>query len=222
MDHMIKDLRAQLRAQYPRVAFSFQPVAADLADVYPEEAAQLSPNAVPKRRAEHRAGRAAARSAMKMLGRPPVAILKGDKGQPLWPDGLVGAITHTDTLAIAALAERRNVAGLGIDLEQADRFHSHLAPAILTPAETTAGVDLGSTFTAKEAIYKAAFPLVKKLFGFSDVTVIFNEDRAGFQAVADTAFFAGFKVGEPFATGRVFRVGEVILALAELDKKYGG
>lgn len=217
----ISELRTLTRAQFPSVAFAFQPVADDLPDLFAGEAARLSPNAVPKRRAEHRAGRTAARVAMKTLGVAPVAIAKGDLGQPIWPDGLVGAITHTDNLAIAALADRKNVAGLGIDLEHQSRFKPNLTSAIMTKAEIAASVDLGATFTAKEAVYKAAFPLVQKVFGFQDVTIRFTENGRSFEALPETNFFTRFQTGQPFVSGKIFRASDLILAVAELDMKYG-
>jgi 4'-phosphopantetheinyl transferase EntD len=49
-----------------------------------------------KRREEFSAGRCAGRAALACLGVPPVAILQGRRGEPLWPSGFVGSITHCD------------------------------------------------------------------------------------------------------------------------------
>ena len=39
----------------------------------------------------------------------PAAILAGPRGQPLWPPGVVGSITHTDLYCAAAVAGRRRL-----------------------------------------------------------------------------------------------------------------
>ena len=47
-----------------------------------------------KRRNEFITVRHCAGLALGELGFPPVPILKGDKGEPCWPDGAVGSLTH--------------------------------------------------------------------------------------------------------------------------------
>lgn len=214
-------LRTHLRAACPKAAVAVQAVMSDLPAPFPEEAAQLSPNAVPKRRAQFRAGRHAAHKAMREIGIAPTAILRGPQGMPIWPDGLVGTISHTDEIAIALVAEQRNVAGLGVDLERADRFTPQLAKVVLTDAETDAGVDVGAAFTAKEAIYKALFPQLRKVVGFQDVEISLDLANGRFIAKPLYTLSPSFKAGQTFASGQVWRVDEVILAVAELDMKYG-
>jgi 4'-phosphopantetheinyl transferase EntD len=43
--------------------------------------------------------------------------MAGDR-TPVWPDGVVGSITHTGDFAAAAVAWAADIAGLGIDSEQ--------------------------------------------------------------------------------------------------------
>ena len=54
----------------------------------------LIARSVAKRRNEFITVRYCARIALGELGFPPVPILKGDKGEPCWPDGVVGSLTH--------------------------------------------------------------------------------------------------------------------------------
>lgn len=61
----------------------------------PEEEPLIA-KSVAKRRNEFITVRYCARQALSVLGIPEVPILKGDKGQPLWPDGIVGSMTHTE------------------------------------------------------------------------------------------------------------------------------
>lgn len=61
----------------------------------PEEEPLIA-KSVAKRRNEFITVRYCARQALSVLGIPEAPILKGDKGQPLWPDGIVGSMTHTE------------------------------------------------------------------------------------------------------------------------------
>jgi 4'-phosphopantetheinyl transferase EntD len=123
------------------------------------------PRAVAKRRTERAFGRACARTALAELGIAPAAITTGAGGEPCWPAGLAGSITHTDDHAAAAVA--RGVAALGIDLESL--AHTARVPDLL------ATVALGSerehlaalVFSAKESVYKCLY--AGRFLDFHDV-----------------------------------------------------
>src|ERR1700720_856307 len=97
-------------------------VAADLREpgdpalLLPAEARYLG-RAIPKRAREFAAGRLCARPALAELGILDVAIEVGDDRQPIWPDSMVGSITHTAGFCAAVVAERRVVGALGLDRE---------------------------------------------------------------------------------------------------------
>src|SRR5262245_58943824 len=46
---------------------------------------------------------------------PPVPILKGDKGEPCWPDGVVGSLTHCTGYRGAVVGRVGQVRSVGID-----------------------------------------------------------------------------------------------------------
>ncbi|MCB0358897.1 MAG: hypothetical protein KDD44_04655, partial [Bdellovibrionales bacterium] len=81
-----------------------------------------------KRKRMFLAGRRAAHTALRRL-RPsesPLPILRGDSGEPVWPDGFLGSIAHSESLAAAAVLEcREPVVGIGLDLEPATRRSRH-------------------------------------------------------------------------------------------------
>ena len=219
----LEELKGNVRADYPSIAFSFQPLGGQLPDLFPEEAGILSPNAVHKRRSEFQAGRFAARSVLKTLGHGPVAITKGKHGEPVWPIKIQGSITHTDQLAIAAATSSE--ISVGIDLELATRIRPDIADAILTQKEI-ANLDptfsqLGAYFSAKESTYKAIFPSIQKVIGFQDVKINFGASDNSFTAMAATAFSSGYPVGEVFASGHVYHAGEMILSIAVVGSKCG-
>lgn len=149
-------------------------------DLHPSEAAAVT-RAVPKRRDEFRAGRDAARSAMRAIGVAPVALPSNPDRLPDWPVGLAGSITHCDDLCLAAVS--RKARSIGLDIEPAADLPADLWGEILLPDELTAakatdspGLAAKLVFSAKEAAYKAQYPLSRTLFGFLDLSVAFTPD----------------------------------------------
>ena len=76
-----------------------------------------------------------ARQALGELGVPPVPILKGDKGEPCWPDGIVGSLTHCEGYRGAAVGRRDEVRSVGIDAEPHDVLPKGVLEAITLPDE---------------------------------------------------------------------------------------
>ena len=156
--------------------------------------AELLVKAVPKRQAEFAAGRATARSAMALLGVAPAAIPHGLDRAPVWPDGIHGSITHSDTACLAAVTFAPRL--IGIDLEPATPLDASLQDVVLTPAERAAiahSPDPALTgkliFSAKEAGYKAQYARSRTLLDFDALeitlgdgcfTVRFAQDVPGF------------------------------------------
>ncbi|HKO46203.1 MAG TPA: 4'-phosphopantetheinyl transferase superfamily protein [Polyangiaceae bacterium] len=141
------------------------------------EESELVVSAVEKRRLEFSRGRQCARAALRRLGISDRPLLTGSKREPLWPAGVVGSITHTNELCLAAVAWQANYAGVGIDVEPAKPLELAVAKRIATEAEMNA---LGSMppllaarliFSAKEAFYKCQFYRTREFLGFSDVSI---------------------------------------------------
>jgi 4'-phosphopantetheinyl transferase EntD len=121
----------------------------------PRFAGEDLPRAVAKRRTERAFGRACARAALAELGIAPAAIVAGAGGEPRWPAGLAGSITHTDEHAAAAVT--RAVGALGIDLESlahAARVPDLLATVALASERAHPAALL---FSAKESVYKCLY-----------------------------------------------------------------
>jgi 4'-phosphopantetheinyl transferase EntD len=160
---------------------------ADPPDLRPlPEEEPLIAKSVAKRRNEFITVRHCAREALEQLGLPPAPILKGDKGEPCWPDGVVGSLTHCLGFRGAVVARRSDVRGLGIDAEPHDVLPDGVLDAISLPAER---VELRALptglhwdrilFCAKEATYKAWFPLTHRWLGFEDAHIAFTLDASG-------------------------------------------
>jgi len=143
----------------------------------------LVARAVDKRRREFAGARHCARQAMRTLGVEPGPVLRGEKGDPVWPRGLVGSLTHCDGYRGAVLGYSLQVRSLGIDAEPHDVLPEGVLPAVSLDAErdwlASAGDDLHwdrLLFCAKEATYKAWFPLTQRWLGFEDAHITFERD----------------------------------------------
>jgi 4'-phosphopantetheinyl transferase EntD len=165
--------------------------AAELYDDPPElrplpEEEPLIAKSVAKRRNEFVTARHCARLALQRLGQPPVPILKGDKGDPRWPDGIVGSLTHTAGFRGAVVARRPDVRSVGIDAEPHDVLPDGVLDAISLPEERAEIKALPDElrwdrilFCAKEATYKTWFPLAQRWLGFEDAHITFDVDDTG-------------------------------------------
>jgi 4'-phosphopantetheinyl transferase EntD len=90
---------------------------------------------VPKRAREYAAGRLCARRALAELGVVDFAAVTADDRQPIWPDSMVGSITHTAGFCAAVIAPRRCAAAMGIDSEWIGDVKPELWSRICVPRE---------------------------------------------------------------------------------------
>lgn len=149
----------------------------------------LSQDYHPKRRAEFRAGRLYARRAMAALGQPGQDLLIGPNRAPLWPAGIVGTISHADTVCGAIVASASNVRNLGFDLDADAPLAERLVPRICTPGEL-AWLDgrpnrlalAKQVFGIKESLYKVYSPLTGSFLGFQEATIRLDEAGGTFEA----------------------------------------
>lgn len=151
----------------------------------PEEEPLIARSVV-KRRNEFVTVRHCARVAMERLGVPPAPILKGEKGEPRWPDGVVGSLTHCEGYRGAVVGRSGAVRSVGIDAEPHDVLPRGVLDAISLSAERRAIARLPAElhwdrilFCAKEATYKAWFPLTARWLGFEDAHITFGVDPGG-------------------------------------------
>ncbi|NLU81473.1 4'-phosphopantetheinyl transferase [Rhodococcus sp. HNM0569] len=157
--------------------------------------APLVARAVDKRKREFVGARHCAREAMARLGVEPGPVLRGDKGAPVWPRGVVGSLTHCDGYRAAVVAYAMGVRSVGIDAEPHDGLPDGVLDHVSIPDERDwlAGGGLGDgvrsdrvLFCAKEATYKAWFPLTGRWLGFEDARITFVRDDAGGSGMSGT------------------------------------
>jgi 4'-phosphopantetheinyl transferase EntD len=189
--------------------------------LFPAEEAMIS-RAIDKRRHQFTAGRLCARAAFVALGAPPGPILHGEDRAPIWPPGVVGTITHTDTWCAAAAArESDGVRSLGLDVEPDTPLKPELIKTITVPEERVF-LDAQPAseryllakliFSAKECAYKCQYPLSRAYFGFQGMRV--HLDMAGGAFVAVFQREAGeFAPGDELRGRLLIAHGHVLTAM---------
>ncbi len=171
--------------------------------LFPAERAELG-RAVEKRRREFTTARTCAREAFARLGVPGLPVTTGERGEPQWPSGLVGSITHCDGYRACAVARSTDVVTVGIDAEpnapMPDGVLIEIArceelPWLLRLKHDVPGVHWDRVlFSAKESTYKAWYPLAKRPLGFED-TILTVQPSTGI-------FSARLLVSGPVLAGR--------------------
>lgn len=153
----------------------------------------LIAGAVDKRQREFRAGRNAAKQAIRQLGYNNLAIImKGEDRKPIWPKGIVGSITHTEGRCIAAAAYSKDYIGIGIDIERKSPLELALVERICTYKEQ-AWIKARQRkndetpwckviFSIKESIYKLFNPIHQVYLGFLEAEIIFSRSENSFKA----------------------------------------
>ncbi|WP_332608251.1 4'-phosphopantetheinyl transferase family protein [Achromobacter sp. ESBL13] len=140
----------------------------------------------PGRRAEFVAGRVCAWRALQEAGAKRVGakkagatdqgpVLPVDQRLPVWPAGWLGSISHSGAWAVAAVASAARCQALGLDLQDliAPQTVVDVQPLVATERELArmaAHLDRGHAltllFSAKEALYKALYPRLRRFQDF--------------------------------------------------------
>lgn len=148
------------------------------------------------RRVDFIGGRLAARQALNEAGyTDPVVIAVDAQGVPLFPQGYVGSIAHKHGRAVASVARAEVVYGIGIDLEfDENHDENSLVAEVVTEVEQSELTSIRAAeptilspatlvLAAKEALFKAVFPVTRIKFGFDEASLIFAPEDKSFRAV---------------------------------------
>ncbi|MDX8534547.1 4'-phosphopantetheinyl transferase superfamily protein [Mesorhizobium sp. VK25A] len=133
-------------------------------------------------RAASGAGRQVVHGLLRRLGCAEPAVPRGQLGNPIWPAGIIGSIAHDDDLAVAVAARSDAMRSVGVDIEPALPLPPELEAIVATPQDRQGDLDPGTgsrvLFAAKEAVYKASFPLDGRVLGFEDIAVDLESGKA--------------------------------------------
>ena len=171
-----------------------------------------------KRRDEFAAGRLCASAALKALGASTVHVGRQTGGAPIWPEGMIGSISHTDDVAVAAATPSRMARAIGLDIEQVGAVQPDTWGIIFSDIERQRLSEAGpkaqgrlatALFAAKEAFYKAQWPVTQEWLDFMDVEI--DVDGTAF-SVIPRARRAWTKCFGGRLTGRLAETKDVIIA----------
>ncbi|MCS4536325.1 4'-phosphopantetheinyl transferase [Corynebacterium sp. HS2168-gen11] len=170
------------------VSLQVEPDSVDLRryeQLHPLERALVA-HAVDLRKAEFGDARWCAHQALQALRRnSSQPILRGERGVPLWPASVSGSLTHTKGLRAAVVAPRLIVRSMGLDAEQALPLPPGVLESISRENERSQiqrlqaeGLECADRllFSAKEATYKAWFPLTHRWLGFDQAEIDLRSD----------------------------------------------
>jgi 4'-phosphopantetheinyl transferase EntD len=167
----------------------------------PAEAAVVA-GALAERRLEFATARHCARRALRRIGVGAVPVLPDADGAPRWPAGVVGSMTHCTGYRAAAVARSDTLCGVGIDAEPHAALPGGACDLIVRPEERMRLRALAGAepelhwdrilFCAKEAVFKAWFPLTRRWLDFDDVSATVRPDGT---------FAARLRVRDPRVAG---------------------
>lgn len=143
-------------------------------------------NCLPQRRAQYFAGRLCTTRALISLGAKDTQVATSAERAPIWPQGVVGSISHSNDYAIAMTGEAKLFNYIGVDIEiRQEKIFNELASEFTSPGEQSylsslmMDYDLALliTFSAKESLFKALWPQLRFFFGFASARIIKIDDR---------------------------------------------
>ncbi|WP_193751757.1 4'-phosphopantetheinyl transferase family protein [Sphingomonas sanguinis] len=177
-----------------KVAYQECPPPPDCLELHPDEERDLARSRTSaKRRQEFALGRWCARQAMVRLGRGHEPLLTGRSRAPIWPQGLIGSITHCEDYCAAAVATTNDLVAIGIDAERWGDVPCDIGAHIATPGECSLSNlcpsdtrNLAILFSAKESLFKALNPLIGLFFDFQSVTLQVSTSSREFSIASTT------------------------------------
>ena len=142
---------------------------------------EIIKRAIPKRVYEFSAGRMCARKCLSYYGVENVELLRGKFGEPLWPEGYSGSITHHQNVAIAVTTPTNTGARIGIDL--VSKLDSLDDTDLITCSEElrlfenlSHDADPGILiFCIKESVIKICSPLLQKFIDFREIGLSWSD-----------------------------------------------
>jgi len=144
-----------------------------------------------KRRAEFTLGRVCAHGALSRFSLESEPILRNPKTrEPCWPDSILGSITHSAGFAAAAVGLKKEIKGVGIDMESLSKsvdFNIRRHICVDSEVEWLESLPnkrakraLSIIFSAKESIFKCLYPNTRTYLTFKDAAVTVNETENSF------------------------------------------
>jgi 4'-phosphopantetheinyl transferase EntD len=160
--------------------------------MFASEAAAIA-GAVSERRREFGTVRHCARDALRRLGMPAVPIARDAAGAPRWPAGVVGSMTHCAGYRAAVVARAAELRSVGIDAEPHAPLPAEVHDLVVSADVVDEAIPHWDrvVFCAKEAVYKAWFPLTLRRLDFADLATTVRRDGSFDARVRGDRGFSG-------------------------------
>ncbi|MFH5066854.1 enterobactin synthase subunit EntD [Enterobacter cloacae complex sp. 2024EL-00215] len=181
-----------------------------------------------KRKTDHLAGRIAAAHALHALNEHTLPGI-GSGGEPLWPEGISGSITHSGVQAMAiAVRDQHLLTGIDCEAILPEREAKEIKDGVINAQEETCllqsgypfGLALTLTFSAKESVFKALFPHAGVYMGFDCAQVIALDDKSLTLALSRTV--GEFNEGKHFTLAWKRVNGSVFTLASEKSTRLSG
>src|SRR5207248_2715445 len=144
---------------------------------------------------------------------------RGSDRRPLWPDGFVGSISHSDLFCAAVAGRTDRYAGIGIDIDIDEAVSAPIRQMICRADEDDGfvhveGRSIDATkliFVVKEALFKAYYPASRNFLDFHDVRIVISAHAGVFEA--EIVRLTGPSLsGRRHYGGRFSRIGNHLVA----------
>lgn len=160
-------------------------------ELYPDELS-ITEGMISKRKEEFKAGRLLAKKILENFNVNCFPILQNNDRTPIWPEGIVGSISHDHKRCIVAVCANSDYKSVGVDVETNKRIKSQLWNRICTDHELTEINKMMPSlrqqfaaiiFSAKESFYKCQYPLTKQFVNFHDVEIHIDKNKNQFSVI---------------------------------------
>jgi 4'-phosphopantetheinyl transferase EntD len=157
-------------------------------DLHSDEIQTMNGPHTPARLREYSFGRSCAKDGIRNLkGTEILSIPSSSTGEPIWPMGISGSISHKREIVGAVIGDIKVHRSLGLDIEIPKKSDETLIDKVCTSKEKEMIQNLDRTlwskyvcilFSAKESFFKFQYPILSLDLHFTDVEVeldILNE-----------------------------------------------
>ncbi|MBI1425209.1 MAG: 4'-phosphopantetheinyl transferase superfamily protein [Gammaproteobacteria bacterium] len=146
-----------------------------------QEEGLLIENAINKRINEFSTGRYCAHRALQHFGIENYPVLKGEQREPVWPEQIVGSITHCHDIAGAVVAEKANAKSIGLDIENIKSLNPNIIRHVCVEEEARWLTELDASqqnlallviFSLKEAVFKCIYQATQLQLRFKQCRIL--------------------------------------------------
>lgn len=167
----------------------------------------------PSRRAEYLAGRICAQSALTLINRQSEHIATGLSGEPIWPEGVRGSVSHSGSCAVACATSEANFLSVGLDVQPPASWSAKRALLNIAAMRSDferLNMSLISAyqsllpellFSARESFFKAFFPVTRQWISYHAVSLRSLDWEAGKIYVSVTQ-----NLGAPFKKDTIWEI----------------